>query len=193
MQALEHNIKEYFGVMEPEVLKRMVDLFELEHLPKDRFFIKPGRICNRMSFVHSGILRIFAHQSGQDVTQWISTEGYFITDLSSFVLDRPARWNIQALTDVTLLTLNKERYKELNELVPEWVQLEKMFIAKCFTVLEERIFSHLSMTAEERYRSFFKDSPALFNQVPLRYIASMLGMSAETFSRVRKKLSSANS
>ena len=179
--------------MEPEVLKKIVGLFELEHLPKGSSFIKAGRTCNRMSFVHSGILRIFAHHNGQEVTQWISTEGYFLTDLSSFVFDKPARWNIQALTEVSLFTLRKEKYKELNKFVPEWVQLEKMFLAKCFTLLEDRIFSHLSMTAEERYRFFFQRDPALFNQVPLRYIASMLGMSAETFSRVRKKLSSASS
>lgn len=193
MQALERNIKEYFGVMEPEVLTKITGLFELEHLPKGGHFIKTGRLCNRMSFVQSGILRIFAHHKGEEVTQWISTEGYFLTDLSSFVFDRPARWNIRALTDVTLFTLKKDKYKELNALVPEWGQLEKMFIAKCFMMLEDRIFRHLSMSAEERYRSFFAQDPELFNQVPLQYIASMLGMTAETFSRIRKKISSANS
>ncbi|WP_229239031.1 hypothetical protein [Emticicia sp. C21] len=62
-----------------------------------------------------------------------------------------------------------------------------MFIAKCFTMLEDRIFSHLSMTAEERYNFFFQNNKELFNQVPLQYIASMLGMTPETFSRIRRK------
>jgi CRP-like cAMP-binding protein len=65
--------------------------------------------------------------------------------------------------------------------------LEKLFIARCFIMLEDRIFTHLSMTAEERYNFFFENNKELFNQVPLQYIASMLGMTPETFSRIRKK------
>lgn len=61
-------------------------------------------------------------------------------------------------------------------------------MAKCFTMMEDRIFAHLSMTAEERYQLFFEQNKELFQQVPLQYIASMLGMTPETFSRVRKKL-----
>ena len=65
--------------------------------------------------------------------------------------------------------------------------LEKLFIVRCFSMMEDRIFSHLSMSAEERYNLFFESNRELFNQVPLQYIASMLGMSPETFSRIRKK------
>lgn len=72
-------------------------------------------------------------------------------------------------------------------LIPKWAELEKMFIIHCFVTLEDRIQTHLSMTAEERYHYFFENNKDLFNQVPLQYIASMLGMTPETFSRIRKK------
>jgi CRP/FNR family transcriptional regulator, anaerobic regulatory protein len=62
-----------------------------------------------------------------------------------------------------------------------------MFIVRCFKALEDRVFGHLSMSAEERYLYFFENNKELFNQVPLLYIASMLGMTAETFSRIRKR------
>ncbi len=81
----------------------------------------------------------------------------------------------------------------MESLVPKWQVLEKLFIAKCFTVMEDRIFAHLSMTAEERYVSFFEANKELFNQVPLQYIASMLGMTPETFSRIRNKMTTLNS
>ena len=71
--------------------------------------------------------------------------------------------------------------------MPIWNELEKKFLVNCFTTLEDRIFSHLSMTAEERYHFFFSQNKELFNLVPLQYIASMLGMTPETFSRIRKK------
>jgi CRP/FNR family transcriptional regulator, anaerobic regulatory protein len=71
--------------------------------------------------------------------------------------------------------------------------LEKLFLVRCFTLLEDRIFSQLSLTAEERYQDFFGKNQALFNQVPLQYIASMLGMTAQTLSRIRKKATTVNS
>ena len=132
-------------------------------------------------------MRIYVDIDAKEITQWISSEGNFITDLSSFTFNTPARWTIQALTDTQLYTIQKEDYNKLGELIPEWHQIEKLFIAKCFTILEDRVFSHLSMTAEERYNLFFEQNRELFNQVPLQYIASMLGMTPETFSRIRKK------
>jgi hypothetical protein len=65
--------------------------------------------------------------------------------------------------------------------------LEKQFIAKCFLVLEDRVFSFLSLSSEERYNLLFESKKELFNQVPLNYIASMLGMTPETLSRIRKR------
>ena len=91
------------------------------------------------------------------------------------------------MVDTELYSISKTNYKRLNELVQAWNELEKMFLIRCFITLENRIFSHLSMTAEERYRFFFENNKELFNQVPLQFIASMLGMTPETFSRIRKR------
>ncbi|KIO76152.1 Crp/Fnr family transcriptional regulator [Pedobacter lusitanus] len=132
-------------------------------------------------------MRVFAATADKEVTQWISTPGYFITDLAGFIFEKPARWTIQALTDTVLFTISRADYNKIGELVPKWKEFEKLFITRCFTTLEDRIFTHLSMTAEERYSFFFENNKELFNQVPLQYIASMLGMTPETFSRIRKK------
>jgi len=91
------------------------------------------------------------------------------------------------LVDTELYTITKNDYKKIGDIVSKWNELEKIFIIKCFTILEDRIFSFLSMSAEERYNFFFENNRELFNQVPLQYIASMLGMTPETFSRIRKK------
>jgi CRP-like cAMP-binding protein len=188
MTELENSITSYFGKIPPEDLQTIVSFFKQETIKKNDYFLKTGKSCEKLSFVQSGFLRIFVETEKKDVTQWISTKGYFVTDLSSFVFGSPARWTIQALTDTTVQTIYKEDYQKLNELVPQWPLLEKIFIVRCFTFMEDRIFSHLSMTAEERYQFFFEHNRELFNQVPLQYIASMLGMTPETFSRVRKKM-----
>jgi CRP-like cAMP-binding protein len=187
MTELEQNIKSYFGVIEKDDLKTISSLFHLTTIKKGDYFLKTGRPCDKLSFIKSGLLRIFIATEDKEVTQWISTQGYFVTDLSSLLFETPARWTIQALTDSELYTISGEDYRKIGNLVPKWHELEKLFIAKCFTILEDRIFTHLSMTAEERYKFFFEGNKELFNQVPLQYIASMLGMTPETFSRIRKK------
>ncbi|MDD4992805.1 MAG: Crp/Fnr family transcriptional regulator [Paludibacter sp.] len=187
MTELEQYIQSYFGVVLPDELQTISSLFKLTTIKKGEYFLKASRRCDKLSFIQSGLLRIFVDTDNREVTQWISTKGYFVTDLSSFVFEKPARWNIQALIDSELYTINIADYKKIGNMVPKWHQLEKLFIASCFATLEDRIFSHLSMTAEERYSFFFENNKELFNQVPLQYIASMLGMTPETFSRIRKK------
>ncbi|WP_425639638.1 Crp/Fnr family transcriptional regulator [Algoriphagus yeomjeoni] len=187
MTELEQNIKSYFGVMPEDSLQVVSSHFHLETLKKGDYFLKTGKPCNKLSFIKSGLLRVYKQTESKEVTQWISTQGYFVTDLSSLLFQSPARWTIEALTDAELYTISGTAYRSIGSLVPNWHELEKLFIAKCFTFLEDRIFTHLSMTAEERYAHFFEHNKELFNQVPLQYIASMLGMTPETFSRIRNK------
>ncbi|MFZ4800304.1 MAG: Crp/Fnr family transcriptional regulator [Bacteroidia bacterium] len=187
MTELEQYIKSYFGVVAIDDLKTIVSLFECTTLKRGEFLLKTSKQCDTLCFVQSGLLRTFVTIDGKEVTQWISTKGYFSTDLASFVFETPSRWTIQALVDTEIYSISKKDYKTIGNLVPMWYELEKLFLVRCFTMLEDRIFTHLSMTAEERYNFFFENNKELFNQVPLQYIASMLGMTPETFSRIRKK------
>lgn len=187
MTELEQYIKSHFGVVAIDELKTIVSLFKLTTIKKGDFLLKSGKRCVKLSFVQSGFLRMFLRTDDKEVTQWISTKGYFSADLSSFLFENPSRFTIQALADTVLFTITKEDYNKLVDLIPKWNEIEKTFLVRCFTILEDRVFSHLSMTAEERYNLFFKNNREIFNQVPLQYIASMLGMTPETFSRIRKK------
>jgi len=186
MNELESYIHQYFSIS-PDDCKNIAGLFTQESLAKGDFYLKSNRYCSKMSFVQQGMLRIYVALPDNEVTQWISTSGYFITDLAAFLFRTPARWNIQALTDTTLFTIDHEAYLNIGKLVPKWHELEKLFIGKCFVTLENRVFDHLSLSAEERYNRFFEQNRELFNQVPLQYLASMLGMTPETFSRIRRK------
>ena len=187
MTELEQYISSYFEIIQPEKLNSISALFKLSYIKKGDYILKSGKFCNTLGFVQSGLLRIYVATEDKEITQWISTKGYFLTDLASFIFEKPARWTIQALSDAELYTITREDYKKIGSLLPEWNEVEKLFIVRCFTMLEDRIFSHLSMSAEERYNLFFENNKELFNQVPLQYIASMLGMTPETFSRIRKK------
>jgi len=186
MTELEKYIKNYFGVNDVD-LAQISAFFKLTTLKKNDFFLKEGRYCDKLGFLKSGIVREFVSVQDKEVTKWISTSGYFVVDLSSFVFQQTARWNIQALTDCEIYIIDQSDYHKIGHIVKSWQELEKKIIAKCFTVLEDRILSHISLTAEERYNQLFQYNRELFNQVPLQYLASMLGMTPETLSRIRKK------
>jgi CRP/FNR family transcriptional regulator, anaerobic regulatory protein len=185
MTQLEQYIKSYFGIVDEKSLQTIASLFSIATFKKGDYFLKAGSYCNQLGFVEEGFFRIFATNTNKEITQWISTKGYFVTDLSSLVFQNMTRWNIQALTDCEVFVIEKKDYDNIKNIVPEWLTLEKLFITRCFTLMEDRIFSLLSLSADERYNLLFSQNPELFNQVPLNYLASMLGMTAETFSRIR--------
>lgn len=190
MFDFEQAIKTQLGIIESEDLKNIASLFKLKKYNKDEFLLKTGTRCNELFFIKTGLMRVFVYSEKREITQWIATPGYFVTDLTSFINETPARWNFQTLTNIEILTISKSNYNQVSQVISKWNELEKRFLINCFTTLEDRIFTHLSMTAEERYQFFFAQNKELFYSVPLQYLASMLGMTPETFSRIRKKLGS---
>ena len=186
MTELEKYIQTYFGVTNDDLIN-ISSFFTPVTLKKGEYFLKTGRQSDRIGFVQTGIMREFVHINDKEVTKWISTKGYFVVDLSSFIFHQPSRWNIQALSNCELYIIDDKNYQQIGQVVPRWAELEKLFIAKCFTVLEDRIVILPSLTAEERHNQLFNFNKELFNQVPLQYLASMLGMTPETLSRLRKK------
>jgi CRP-like cAMP-binding protein len=187
MTELEQYIKVYFGIS-PAELAQIAALFREEQLPRGAVYLAEGAYCNKLSFISEGWVRTYAHRDGKEITQWIGGKGYFVTDLAGLMFQAPSRWQIEALTDLQLYTIDRENYERIGRLAPRWHELEKLFIAKCFTFLEERIFQFLSLDAEGRYRLFAEQQGELLNVAPLQHIASMLGMTPETFSRIRRKV-----
>lgn len=192
VSELEQYIHKFFGV-DKNALEQIAQFFTPTEFKKGDFFSKKGRYCNQLGFIQSGIIREYLEVNGKEVTKWISSQGYFVVDLSSFIFRKEGRWNIQALTDCEIYVINIDQYRKIGKVIPDWKELEKLFIAKCFGTLEQRIVQHLAMSAEERYNQLYNLNKELFNLVPLQYLASMLGMTPETLSRIRKKAMDVNS
>lgn len=170
-----------------EDMANLVSYFQPTSLDKGDFYLKAGRICDKLSFHRSGLLRVYATHGEKDVTQWISFRGTITTHLQGLLYDVPSPFNFQALTSCEFYTVKKNDYLNISRTVPKWPLLERMLITKCFGFLETRVFSLLSMTGDERYRYLQNTNPDLFDQVPLKYLASMMGMTPESLSRIRKK------
>jgi CRP-like cAMP-binding protein len=186
--TLESSLIDYFEI-ESTQAQVLSSQFTQRQVEKGAYLLKQGQTCKSLDFIASGVLRIFATlENGKEVTQWIGLPGSFVTELSGLMFDLPARWNIQCLTDCDLYSVSKDSYRNLTKSFNNWSEIEKAFLAKCFVTLEDRVFGFLSMTAEERFEQLMRYAPEVFQSASQQYVASMLGMTPETFSRIRKKM-----
>ncbi len=139
-----------------------------------------------MAFVESGYMRIYDIVNGKEITLWIGSEGKFITSLSSFIFETSNILNIQAVTNCKLYVINRENHFKLSKIEPKWLEFDNVLLAHSFALLERKMFSQLHTTAKLRFHDLLCEEPKLFQNVPLQYIASMLGITLESLSRLRK-------
>ena len=192
MEPLRECISNQINI-DKDALDDIVSSFEIRKIKKGQFFLESGKNSKEMAYIESGYLRMYDIADGKEITFWIASEGKFITSLSSFVLECENYWNIQALTDCSLFVITKENHFELCKRQPKWLEFDNLLLAYCYALLEKSMFAQLHTTAQQRFESLLNEDPVLFNHVPLQHIASMLGITPESLSRLRKNLAQSNS
>lgn len=166
---------------------QLVEKFKPLTIEKNDYLLKAGQICNAYHFVEKGMLRAFSYDlEGNEVTTAFYSEHSFASDLLSFFNREPSREYIQALSDCQTWALGYEDMQENFHTVPEFREFGRLKIVSSYGQLKGRMLSMLQETAEERYGSLVQASPEIFQQVPLKYIASYLGVTDSTLSRLRR-------
>lgn len=160
---------------------------------KGDFLLREGEVCNGTYFVNKGLLRMYSiDKNGKEHVIQFAPERWLISDRSSQFFGDKSIYFIDAVEDSDLVVLKNEFFKSLHELFPNTVETNDMLLHKHIRSLQKRINSLLSDTAEERYLSFIKMYPDLMLRVPQWMVASYLGITPESLSRVRKELARKN-
>lgn len=156
---------------------------------KGKHILKAGQVSTYLYFIVKGIARGYMKESNRDITTWITSENEFITSISGFHLQTAAIENIQAIEDCELIGLSYSSLEKLYKLFPEYNILVRKFYQHYYLDAEKRALIARLKNAENKYHYFLELHSHLVNRVPLKYIASYLGINLETLSRVRKKMS----
>lgn len=148
-------------------------------------------MCRHLAFVNGGCLREYTvDQKGDEHIIQFAIEDWWISDLNSFLSGMPTTHNIDALQDSDVLLLGTAARERLLESVPKIERFFRLLLEANYVATHKRINETLSASAEERYLAFLKTYPNLVEQVPQNHIASYLGITPQSLSRIRKELSS---
>jgi len=149
--------------------------------------LKEGELCKYMYFVTKGLARGYFHQNGKDITSWFAMENDIATPFYSFVSQKPSYESVEIMEDSELYAVSYENLQNLYRQFPEFNKLGRILTEKYYVELMARTMSFQFQTAAERYHELFSQQPKLFQRAPLGFIASYLGISQETLSRIRTK------
>jgi len=164
-------------------------LFIPKKLRKKQYLLQEGDVCRYTAFVEKGMLRTFTvDEKGNEPILQFSMEGWWIADLYSFLTDEPSQYNIEAMEECELLLITKENWDILLKKVPAFEHYFRILIQNNLIATQRRLMSSLSETAEEKYTKLINNFPGCVQRVPQHMIASYLGITPETLSRVRSQM-----
>ncbi len=158
-------------------------------LKKGEFILRGGEVCNHVTFINKGLVRVYNEVNEEELTLNFGFEGNYITDYSSFVSRQPTVDFIVAMEDLEILQLSYPDLQAAYEKYPVWQKFGRLMAEYILLFVVDRNRSLLYLTPEERYLKLMKDRPKVIARVPLKYIASYLGITPEALSRIRKRMS----
>ncbi|WP_020602868.1 Crp/Fnr family transcriptional regulator [Spirosoma spitsbergense] len=161
-------------------------LFAPTYLKQGEFLLEQGAVCKHLYFVGSGLLRFFVWKEGVDKTKFFTFDNYLFTSQHSFSTRKPATENIQAIADCELLQLTYTDLQTLYDQIPHWRKFIQMIIQEASHFTEEILTELQTETAEKRYQKMLLDNRAMIQRIPLKYLASYLGIAPQSLSRIRK-------
>lgn len=163
--------------------------FKKVTLEKGEFFIQQNKISKQIAFINSGILRTYyINDKGEEITSCFCTSNNFASSHKSFILQAPSNVAMIALEKTELLVINYDNIQKLYTESSNWQTIGRLVSEKEFIVMEQYASVLNNETAKEKYLRLLKEQPEILQKAPINYIASYLGITRRTLSRIRKEI-----
>ncbi|MEM7375369.1 MAG: Crp/Fnr family transcriptional regulator [Bacteroidota bacterium] len=179
-----------FVTFDEDELKLILPSFQEKKFKKREFLLKEGEVCNFIGFIAKGCIRHYHVHDGVERTCYVSFENNWVTDTLSFSEGTKSHNNYQTLEATTLYTIERNTLYELYKKCPKFESLARIMNERLAKLTIELCVSLASYPPEERYKNLLKQQPEIFQRVPQRYIAHILGIQPESLSRIKNRLAS---
>lgn len=178
-----------FGNLNPQQIELITKKTTEIKILKEEYFSEAGKIPKQIGFVMEGILRVcYYNNKGEEVTKYFTEENQFIVDVNSFDNNIPSTEYIQAVTDCKLIVFSKPDWEDLSNTIIGWDNIVNKIIKKALIQKVERRSPLISEDATTRYLAFMEKYPQLVVRIPLSHLASYLGITQSSLSRIRKNI-----
>jgi CRP-like cAMP-binding protein len=186
------QLEQYFKTrtdIDEKTLSYISAFFKLKKTKRNEFLLKEGEVCKHYYFVNKGCLRLFTiNQEGEEGTRYFAFEGAFGTALPSLINQKPAFEFVQTIENSELLVINRDDYFHLVETVPQFGFIYRQILELAFIQAQERIYGFQGMEALEKVRWIMTNQPRLLTRISNKMVASYLGLTPQTLSRIKSKL-----
>lgn len=188
MENLINHLLQY-AQLNSQQIELIKDSVGVLNLGIGEYFSEAGKIAHQVAFVEQGILRVcYYNKEGHEITRYFIDENNFAVDLNSFSLKLPSSEYIQAIVPTQLYVFQREKLKNLSSIIIEWDKIINQITNKALMEKINRISPMLAEDAKTRYLEFHKRFPTFVNRIPLNYLASYIGITKNSLSRIRKEL-----
>jgi CRP-like cAMP-binding protein len=189
MPAIFDQFKAYIDAevnLTPEEIQRMWSLATVKEVRRRQTLWEEGAVCRHKVFVANGLLKAYCLKSdGNESILRFSPENSWLTDPESLLHETPSRLTIEAIEDSVVLLWTKQNFFQLLETIPTLKSHTEKVTVNALYLTHQRILANISYTTEEKYQEFTRVFPDVFQRVPLHMVASYLGVTRETLSRIR--------
>lgn len=186
MKQVLYNIQRVFHTSDDQI-KAIENVMQVVSLEKNKFFLKENEICKSIGFIEHGSMRLFYETPEKEVCNDFFFENSLVGSMASFLTQTPSIVNIAAVEKCELLLFEYSDVITLTQKFPALKILANIILQEQLIRAEKREASLLRDTPEERFKNLLEEHPKIFKRIPLRYVASYLGITPETLSRYRSK------
>lgn len=166
-------------------MKGFISAWKHWSAPKDYFLLKENTVSDYIYFIEKGVARIYYHKHNKEITEWLALDGQFFLSIASFFRRIPSHLIIQTLEPSEVFGIHHDDFMRQADQFHDVERLLRKMVTGSLILSQIRMDSIQFESAQQRYEQLLQKTPEIVQRVPLTYIASFLGITLETLSRIR--------
>ena len=162
-------------------------IFNEKEIPSKTILLQEGDVATHLHFVKKGCLRMWFNKDGKDITTQFFLEGQVVASIESFMTKQPSIFTLESIELSTIVSISSEEFEQILQAIPDLKEGFQQMLFQRFRNYSQLFLSRIKDTPKERYEDLVKNHPEIIKRIPQHYIASYLGITPISLSRIRNR------